>query len=177
MTLDLIAAADNSPLDASPRQLLILGGVLVGLVLLSLAMRKKTGGPSARQYRREIDGAVREEQQVHADIEDLLKELEQLSRRLSTQIDEGVARLNRAIADADQRIKKLNGNPGTATPIAQPATQPSIPEPTEPRTRQIYVLADEGLAAPEIAKRLNRHLGEVELILNLRRAAGAPPAA
>ena len=172
MTADLIAAANNAALDASPRQLFILGGVLLALLLLSLAMRKKAGGPSARQYRREIDGAVREEQQVRADIEDLLKDLEQLSRRLSTQIDEGVARLNRAIAEADQRIKKLNGNPVAAAP-----NSPTPPETIEPRTRQIYVLADEGLAAPEIAQRLNRHLGEVELILNLRRAATTPPAA
>jgi len=172
MTADFIAAANNPALDASPRQLLVLGGVLLALILLSLAMRKKAGGPSARQYRREIDGAVREEQQLRADIEDLLKDLEQLSKRLAAQIDEGVVRLNRAIADADLRIKKLNGS-AVATPQAVAPT----PEPTEPRTRQIYLLADEGLAAPEIAQRLNRHLGEVELILNLRRAAGTPPPA
>ncbi len=171
MTTAFLAAATGSGLDASPRQLMILAGVLLALVLISLAVRKKSGGPSAKQYRREIDGAVREEQQVRGDIEDLLKDLEQLSQRLSSQIDDGVARLNRAIAEADQRIKKLNGS----TPAAPPITATLPPEPTEPRTNQVYVLADEGLASQEIAQRLNRHLGEVELILNLRRAASSPP--
>lgn len=40
----------------------------------------------------------------------------------------------------------------------------------DPLTREVYALADAGLAAAEIARRLEQHTGKVELILALRSA-------
>jgi hypothetical protein len=50
----------------------------------------------------------------------------------------------------------------------EPSSEPRPPVAT--RYQEIYALADEGLDAAEIASRLSSPVGEVQLILGLRRA-------
>lgn len=165
-----LLAASRSLLEPSGGQLMILGGLLAAVAAASWWSRRRAGGPTAKQYRREIDGAIREQRQAERDIEELIREMEALSAKIARQIEEGVARLQQATAEADERIARLSGlsgsPPATASPVVDAERVPS-----EPRTRQVYVLADEGLSAAEIAQRTGRHVGEVELILNLRQAA------
>jgi hypothetical protein len=54
-------------------------------------------------------------------------------------------------------------NPAAATRTATEATPP-----VDSLARNVYQLADAGLAPPEIARRLGEHVGKVELILALR---------
>ncbi|HEX8914423.1 MAG TPA: hypothetical protein VF796_18895 [Humisphaera sp.] len=67
-------------------------------------------------------------------------------------------------------------SPGDATP---PDAEPAV----EPSHAEVYALADEGLTYRQIAQRLDRQYGEIELILALRpkpatpAAIAAPPAA
>jgi hypothetical protein len=63
-------------------------------------------------------------------------------------------------------------------PIADPfpATVENAGSDPDVRAGRIHRLADQGLTAPEIARRLEEPLGEVELILNLRNACDRPRA-
>jgi DNA-binding NarL/FixJ family response regulator len=65
------------------------------------------------------------------------------------------------------------GGAGSKLGAASVAKASSM-EPVDPRTRRIYELADQGLTAREIARRLEDHVGEVELILHLRELARLP---
>lgn len=59
---------------------------------------------------------------------------------------------------------------GTADGVHGPA---ATSEPTDASRLRIYALADAGRSTVEIAKELHEHVGEVELILNLRQGDGA----
>jgi hypothetical protein len=115
---------------------------------------------------------------VRRDLDFLLVELQELSRRISAQIDTRFAKLEAAMRDADRRIAALNrlsretptqpvSEPRTT--IAQPTQVPSATTVTDPRHSVIYELADAGFSPVDIARDLGRTPGEVELILNLRR--------
>ncbi len=61
----------------------------------------------------------------------------------------------------------------------QKATRPAVPgfeepseeadQPDDPLSRQVYVMADAGADAMQIARQLKEHVGKIELILALRR--------
>ena len=53
-------------------------------------------------------------------------------------------------------------------PMVVPSVVASDPTGPDPLTGEIYRLADQGMPAVEIARRLNQHVGKVELILALR---------
>lgn len=59
-------------------------------------------------------------------------------------------------------LDSQEGSAGTST------EEPIDDTPPDPRHAEIYALADEGIAAPEIARQLGRPRGEIELILALR---------
>ena len=120
-------------------------------------------------------------------MEQLLVELERLSRDINAQIDTKFAKLERSIADADKRIpalrilideaKKLLDE---STPAAahSPAAPTAAPAPADGRDlahderhRRVYELADQDKTPMQIASELDQTVGEVELILNLRRSA------
>lgn len=56
--------------------------------------------------------------------------------------------------------------PVLVAPVAA-AIEPATPDPTA-ANHEVYALADEGLDTGEIARRLHRHRGEIDLILRLR---------
>ena len=104
---------------------------------------------------------------IRRDVDALLVELQELSRRISAEIDVRFAKLEVAMRDADRRIAALN----------RLAHLGERPQPTEPKDANegqdirhviVYELADQGYSSVEIAKDLGKTPGEVELILNLR---------
>ena len=128
---------------------------------------------------------------VQGDIERLMVELEQFSKRLAAQLDAKTIAIELLLKQADQRItelKRLDGHSGGAQAGAEPSSTsqaselrprgstPSAPAtaaaelPSDPVSRSVYQLADQGLAPEAIAKRLNEHVGKIELILALRTA-------
>ncbi|MGQ9649329.1 MAG: DUF6115 domain-containing protein [Phycisphaerae bacterium] len=114
-------------------------------------------------------------EQLRRDLESLIAELEQLSRKISAEIDTRFAKLEAAMHDADRRIAALHrltqqqegstvGKPAREAPEgAKPAS-----DRPEDRYALIYELTDVGFSPVEIARDLGRTPGEVELILNLR---------
>lgn len=169
--------------------LLLAAAVLAGFIFMRMLRRTTPSDGTPRQYRREIEAAAGQQAAIRRDLEALLIELDKLSRDVGGQIETRFARLERIIADADKRIAALRilldaaksagatlnvpeqvAPSGTPTAPGNPghATAATI----EARTRRIYELADQGMTADQIARQLDQHAGEVELILNLRDATG-----
>jgi septal ring factor EnvC (AmiA/AmiB activator) len=155
--------------------------LLAALLVIWLVARWKSRPLDllGRTHRREIDSAHRETEEVRRDLAELLRELERLSAKITTQLDDKYARLQDTIRDADQRIFALralhqaittHANPEAAAP--SPAA-PAIETPAEPDSlnSRVHALADQGLTPLEIAGRVEHPIGEVQLILNLRAAA------
>jgi hypothetical protein len=117
--------------------------------------------------------------EVEREISALLGELAEMARTISERLDERTAKLERLIQAADERIETLRSL--QAEPAAQPSptvkrrerpiTAAAEPQPTlwGEQHAEIFALVDQGMGAADIAKRLGRPKGEVELILALRR--------
>ena len=159
--------------------LCVLVAVTIGIWTLRRAQRNTRRDPSARDT---LD-RVREERQIRDSMSSLMVELEEYTRRLNAQLDTKSLKLEQLIQDADERIGRLQSagptrrptpTPPTATPErhARAPVQPPA-EPYEPPTdaaRQVCALADAGKSSLQISQAVGLPLGEVELILNLKRA-------
>jgi|GEM_PF-522038 len=209
------------------------------LVAVTMLRRHQFRTTSLRDAAREQLARLRDQREVQAALDDLLVQLEEVSRRVAAQVETRYAKLESVIRDADQRIARLEAltravgsgptpgagaypagglgpsaggragpsadagdepvfqpglgapavvGPGappvlvtprgpTAFPNAPPSALPQAPPPgpaeaTAPRSerfRRIYEMADAGASALAIADALQIPLGEVELILGLRR--------
>jgi len=127
-----------------------------------------------------------EHRALERDIQILIKELSDLTRRVNAQIaqvDERSARLEQLVRAADERAARLramhgepNGNgsgdgDGDGVEVVVPAiqtTSATSPDEIDPRHVEIYTLCEQGLSTQQIADRLHRPSGEVELIIALR---------
>jgi hypothetical protein len=152
---------------------------IVALILLMSPLRRR------RQQQQQLRMSARpapgpsadRHPELRRDVDTLLVELEELSRRISADIDMRFAKLESAIHDADRRIAALSR-------LARQSEQPDrgpVPETArsaaDQRHAAVYELADSGLASVEIARELGKTPGEVELILNLRKSAPSAPGA
>jgi len=141
----------------------------IGLLLSSIRRwqqrRKQQESASAGQRTAPLPKS--EAQQLRRDLEALLVELQELSRKISAQIDTRFAKLETVIRDADRRIavlERLNQQADAQTgKIRVDTVKDDI------RHDAVYELADVGKSSVEIAKELGKTPGEVELILNLRK--------
>jgi hypothetical protein len=120
---------------------------------------------------------------VERDMQSLMHELSEMARKVGAQLDSRAARLEALIRAADQRLAQLeqprehsNGH-AAAPPTSRddrpprptgPGATPTPAAEMDPRHVQIYAMLDEGLTANQIAERLGRPEGEVELIIALR---------
>ncbi|MEA2711400.1 MAG: hypothetical protein QOF78_4001 [Phycisphaerales bacterium] len=126
---------------------------------------------------------------IERDIQNLMTELSEMTRRASAQFDARAANLERLLREADDREAKLaaklaalhaatNGDtalsppPQHQPPPAIETTNAPAPSPDDdvidPRHVEIYTLCEQGLSSQQIADRLRRPSGEVELIIALR---------
>jgi hypothetical protein len=189
----------------TPDQLILLAS-FVALIfvirrwrMITLQKRKDAtrggAGPAAGEAAGRPALSVRE---VSVQLQALLAEVEETSRRLTAQLDNRYTRLEQLLAEADERIRRLETLVGAdkhqaAAPegLAAPAMAARViseAERTLQRLRQergapaavddpayqpIYSLADRGKTSREIAQELGRQPGEIELILALRGTAMA----
>ncbi len=157
--------------------MLMVGGVLIITVCVFSMLRKKLKKHSRRpaiaransDRRREV---VTEEHAARQSIESVVVEAEALVRRLAAHLDAKSARLETLIRQADERLARLESH--GAEPAPSPKSQRHDSSPhfeskiVDSISRDVYRLADEGLASIEIAQRLSEGVGKVELILALR---------
>lgn len=171
-----------SPLADSFRDLLsgslvplLLAAIALTLLMSSLRRRQqaRAARPTPPAQRPPPPASDPREQEIRRDLDDLVVELQELSRRISAEIDTRFAKLEAAIRDADRRIAVLNRL--CRTLAEQEGREAPAGTDVDTRHTVIYELADAGFTAVEIARDLGKTPGEVELILNLRKGLRAAP--
>lgn len=165
--------------------LLAVVAILTTLTLLAGARRRREGGPSPKAYAREQVARIKEERAVREDVADVMVQLEQLARELNAQLDNRFVKLERVIADADDRMDRLErlmhqawGTPKFDVTIGddgsgqeQPAEAPGQGSWRE----RALELHDQGQSASDIANMLGRPAGEIELLIALPRRKETAP--
>lgn len=162
---------------------LALGLALMMLVVVIRLRKKKQGLGTSLSPHEQIQ-QMEQKKAVGDDLGQLMVEIQRMTQRVSEQVeqmDAKLLRMEQLIQQADQRIARLEqlsgqeaGNllmPGTDAAGNVPAKGRAGKDQTEdPLSRSIYALADQGISSDQIARRLNEHVGKVELILALRSA-------
>ncbi len=100
------------------------------------------------------------------------RRIEQLTDRIEMQLARRDERLESLLAELDCRMAEIRRAPAGLGSQAV-ANDNDLPR---PRRLQVQRLADQNIAPLEIARRLSMDIGEVELILALRRARIDEPA-
>ena len=167
----------------STSQIIMLAAAVVGLTILMLSTRRKLRNhqrrtePTARERFTELEREVK----TTRNVEEVMLELDQLSRQIHGRLDTKFAKLEAIIRDADQRIAELSrllraSSGDAACDVTVEATGADEPSPDSspefadhPRVA-VYQLAESGLSPSQIAEKVGKPLGEVELILALQRA-------
>ena len=162
---------------------ILLGVVLLVALMLRMTYRKQRNpGPTPSSFAREQLAKLKEEHAVKGNLEELMVQLQELSREINAQIDTKFAKLEASIRSADERIDTLyhllrgraQEQPTVDTIISDdgageepPPDESGAEAPDSPRAK-IYALADSGKSAVEIAHHTGQAPGEIELILSLR---------
>jgi hypothetical protein len=148
------------------KQLVPLGILIVALVLLMSSMRRrKRKPPPVTNHPRPVTAKTVAAAPIRRDMDLLMVELQELSRRISAEIDTRFAKLEAAIRDADRRIAVLNRLSRNAGDRPDDGMKSDF----DARHGVVYELADAGFSPIEIARDLGKTPGEIELILNLRK--------
>ncbi len=179
----LLILAKSSPSFSNGQMVLCL--LIVGItamLLISTRRRVRQARSSPQAYTREQRSRLREEESVVQDMQELMVQLEDVSRGIQAQLDTKFAKLDSVIADADDRLDRLermirrcDGKPALEVTVDDqtPPAPPVVPR-DDPDRRLIFELADAGRSAVEIAQQTGQSTGEIELILALRNTATAP---
>jgi hypothetical protein len=140
--------------------------MLLGAALVAWAVRWKMGrkGTTTKRGRgMEVD-------------RELVADMKELTERLAEELDRKAARLEKLIAAADERVRRLEAGLVRETRVVEVKPEARRRESgsgLESAHREVYELADAGLTALEIATKLGQPTGQVELILNLRKGTVA----
>jgi hypothetical protein len=163
--------ADGPSIWLTPAQWLSVAFMLGGMLILIRAFRtqaRQTSSPVTPVAKAEATppplrmAAPALASHADPDPRTVVGDAEELLQLLAEQADQHAVRLERLIADADRRIKRLEQ-------LAAAPTPRQFPEYADPLNQQVYSLSDEGMPPVEIARRLEQQTGKVELILALRR--------
>lgn len=201
----------SNPTSGLTAAALALAAVCVGVGVLRLQQFRTA---TSRDLSREERARLRELEAMRRSLAELMEQIERTVRESDQAMNERLAQMRSALAQADARIARLNGLSTESTESAENAKMAERPEvasvaesaerlepvaeagnscevraedETEPvedvstatvfddsmagMRRDVCELADAGRTPLEIARRTGLALGEVELILNLRRAA------
>lgn len=155
----------------SNQQIALVGALLMLTMLLmgrlkSRRRRDDAWGPPETA----VPGASR---MLRGEVDEILSELEKVSRSLQAKLETRIQTLDRLNAEADRKIEELRRlvGAGPSAPAGAPAAAPIPPPAPAAPHAEVYRLADEGLDPRAIAQKLKRDVGEIQLILNLRGVA------
>lgn len=173
----------DPPSDTTKWVMIGLGAfVLLYLAVLRPMMRGKKDPLAAP---RGGVGTLSSQRAVERDMQNLLVEYEQMIRNMTAGLDTRAAKLELLIKEADEKLAAMKAataaaGAGAGASSDHPPTEsgrrdapaaPVLPPPgPDPRHVEIYDLSDKGLSAKDVARKLGRPSGEVELILALRGA-------
>lgn len=191
----ILSAADNG----GSNMMMLLLVLCACTIMIVLLRRHQFRSSTQRDQGREQLARVRDQRRLHQSMDELLVQLEDASRRIGAQLDTKFAKLETAIRDADDRITRLRGvlqQPDDVQPhppLTSAKGSRSVPAgasstksggdaesqsrsdqeadegSADPRFQRIYDLVDAGATPIRAAEELGMPLGEVELILNLRK--------
>lgn len=132
-------------------------GLAVGLVCIAVAFRKLSAPrPDASEA-------------IRRDIARLVQELQSSAGAQVERLDREIRRLNDAVAQAERVRAALETERALATAKSLP-TPPRPPEkPANPLHSRVFELRDSGKDPADIGVETGLEVGEVELILGLRR--------
>jgi hypothetical protein len=156
---------------------------ILTMVMISTRSRTQRNMQAPRHTARERYTSAKDQGKSLREIEDVMLELDKLAREVHGRLDTRFAKLEVVIRDADERIAKLERLTGSPEPKSAPRVDVTLSEeqpdaPVPPPTMadsphaDVYRLADAGLTEMKIAEETGKTMGEVELILTLRRAQG-----
>lgn len=154
--------------DGEKSVLYALGALTMAYVVLRPMMkRKKDPLEKMPQF------GLSQQRAVEREMSNVLVQLSEMARQVTGQLDTRAAKLEALMDEADRKIEELKRLTAGGTPLppsesVQQAPPVRQPAPVDPRHQEVYTLADEGHDTAEIARRLGRPQGEVELILALR---------
>jgi hypothetical protein len=161
----LMVLAQPASQEVSPWLWLAAAAIALLLILALLSPRLRRRNNALAQI------TPAQQRAVERDMQNLVHELNEMARRIGAQLDSRSARLEELIHQADDRLRQLrdaapshNGDAATTESTRDPVN----PDEPDPRHAEIYALCEQGLTAVQIAERLHRPSGEVELILALR---------
>ena len=160
-------------------QLLMLAGAIAALALLMISTyrRSRVARGGQRRNVRERYAELQRDSQDKRDAEQVILELDQVARQIHGRLDTKLAMLETVIRDADQRIDHLSQLVRTARgdlsiDVTMGGEDPNASPPGDadgdPHAG-IHHLAEGGLTPVEIARETGRSIGEIELILALRK--------
>jgi hypothetical protein len=158
-----------STLDTPTRWLLVVAVALTIFYAVMRPMRKKKD-PLERSH---AAPSLASQRAVERDMTQLLVELSEMARQVTAQLDTRTKKLELLLKEADEKIAILNDasrhSPagGNGSPAPSLVTPPSAPE-VDKRHLEIYDLSDQKLSPQQIATKLSRPRGEIDLILALR---------
>ena len=140
--------------------------VIMGLLVVILAVKKPRISKKDEAVMKAFEKIVQEtgniSRKFEANLETRQELLQQITAKLDQRIQEAQALFNRLeIEFARMESDKI--------PVHYPAAP--APRPQAGDHQKVLLLARKGLTPSEIAKRLKRPVGEVELILNLQKIA------
>ncbi len=163
------AVRESSPLGGGPAPVadapvwagaaMVLGAALVAWAVRWKMGKKKQGTIMKHDRGTEVD-------------RELVADMKELTERLAEELDRKAARLEKLIAAADERVRRLEAGLVRETRVVEVKPEARRRESgsgLESAHREVYELADAGLSALEIATKLGQPTGQVELILNLRK--------
>lgn len=192
----LIGQVVEQPSNFLP-QILMFGGVMLAMFLVMSQVKRRYRSRQGSQVIPAGDKLERMKQEriMKNDLRTMMVELEELTRRFSSQLDAKSMQLEHVIAEAEAKVAELQGLLGQGhglgtgghfvqSPVVDEEAGGVVSElvnageaivestvgdeGNDPLKEKIYELDDGGRTSVEIATELGEHVGKVELILALR---------
>ena len=192
LVVALLTLGAESGITTGRAVILALAVVCLTIVMLSTHRRIRRSqvpseSPVAKRY-----FELKERRAATRDMEQVMLELDQLSRQIHGRLDTKLVRLEAVIRDADERIDRLSRLvrsakevPSLEVTLAEERPEQECEAAAEPRGTAleqchhryavIYELADRGTSPLQIAEEVGKTDGEIELILALRKARDELP--
>lgn len=162
--------------------LLMAGGAIIIVFILMGRLRRgnRASSPDPRSNKEQI-AEIRARAGDRSRIEAFKVDAQDFTRQMAALLDTKAERLEALIADADDRLARLERASGdhrtgahdrpqdrSSSTGSDPAHRSQAAAEGDPLHQRVYRLSDDGLDAVQIARQTGRPTGQIELILALR---------